>query len=263
MTTKVYLFRFFAISSLTVFLFLTILIPQTAARNLNASMAYLPKVLESPDEGIFAEMVIELDRVYTEGKIIRKVYPFVRSMQNVIKGEADFHMPLIINPYVDENKLPFRHISGEIWDIIFVIYSRTNNKITNIEIEAGKKQEKFPYIIETDRAHTSYFDFPIVDSSAIESSLKQVRHGRIDAFIFAQAETDYVLKELKFKDIARAPFKNYKSTFVVQNSKKGREVDKILTKALSLLEKDGTMARLRKKIQGTYIEWQPSEMSEQ
>ena len=229
-------------------------------KDLKASMAYLPQVLETTEKGVFSKMVKYIDDAYDGGKIIRDIYPFRRSIENIKKGKADFHIPLIKNPLINEKNLPFRYITSKVWDIVFIICSNRDAQISLADINRAKKRAKFPYIIHTDRAHVNYFDFPIEGSSHVEGSLKQVATKRIDAFIFAQAECDFVIRKLEQKyknNIHRSLYKYFQGTIVIQKGPKGDIVDNILTKSFYKMEKNGQLQKLRDIIQGKYIEWQP------
>lgn len=175
-------------------------------RDLNGSLAFLPDILESPDKGVFVDLVKAIDDVYTGGKITIKVYPFNRSVENVISGKADFHIPLFKNPLIPESKLPFRYVSANTGVVVLVLYSRKDKIITAEMINKAKDSNNFPYKIETDAGIKDFFDFPTVGSSSIEQSFGKLLRGRIDAFLFAQEESDFTLRNMKTKDIHREFF---------------------------------------------------------
>jgi len=112
----------FSICIVAIFFVTALNFSPASARDLIISMAQLPKILESPDEGIFVDMVKAMDNVY-DGKIERKVFPFARSIDNVIKGEADFHLPMIRNTIVPESSLPYAFSTDKTGDVCFVIFS--------------------------------------------------------------------------------------------------------------------------------------------
>ena len=104
---------------------------QTAhARDLQASLPYLPCVLETPERGAFIDLVKAIDDVYTEGRIIIKIYPFQRSLYNVVSGKADFHLPMFKNPAIPPEQLPFRHISLPMGNVVLVLYSHIDRPLT-------------------------------------------------------------------------------------------------------------------------------------
>ncbi|MBW1783932.1 MAG: hypothetical protein JRL30_24725 [Deltaproteobacteria bacterium] len=141
-------------------------------------------------------------------------------------------MPLLLNPDVSEDSLPFGHSTETIFDVVFVLYTNKKNKDID-PTNVGK------YVIETDRAHVGYFDFPIKPSDSIESSLKKVDMGRIDGFIFAMPETDAVLKRLGLKNIKRTEFRKFEVKIIIPKGQKGKEVDAILSKLIQTLKNNG------------------------
>lgn len=233
------------------------------AQDLKVSMAYLPRVLESTEEGTFAEMVSALDSAYSEGEIKKELFPFARSLHSVVAGDVDFHIPLIINPLLNPKDLPYRYATCKNWDIVFIICSNKENPISVEDIRNASNDKVFPYKILTDRAHVEFFEFPIHPVSHVEGALKQVSTGRADAFIFAQVECDYVIKRLPLKyqrTIHRAPFGYYKGTIVVQKGSHGDWVDSVLTVAFKTAESKGLLDLLDNiKRNNIYDDWQTSD----
>lgn len=226
------------------------------AKDLIASMAKLPVLIEDKDTGPFVELVKAIGDVYTEGKITREVYPFKRSLNNVIHGKADFHIPLIKNPLIPESSLPFRYSSLPTGPVAFVIYSHKDNPITKQVIEKASKKD-FPYKIDTLQGHTELFDFPTIENYDFESALKRILIKRIDAAIMPQEECDSVIRKLKLKDIHRSLYYEFDSMIVISKDKHGDEVDKILTHALEKLKADRRLEKINEKIHKSYIDWQP------
>ena len=60
--------------------------------------------------------------VDTEGRIKIDVFPYNRSIDNVIKGKADFQLPALRNSRV-KLELPYRFAKEKIGTVSFVIYS--------------------------------------------------------------------------------------------------------------------------------------------
>ena len=66
-----------------------------------ASLPYLPPLVESRDKGILVDLLKVMVEEHKGGNITWDVFSFARSLDNVEKGKADFHMPLVtpdINP---------------------------------------------------------------------------------------------------------------------------------------------------------------------
>jgi ABC-type amino acid transport substrate-binding protein len=223
---------------------------------LKSSLAFLPNILESPEKGVFVDLVKEIDKEYP-GEIEIKVFPFPRSLNNIITAKADFHMPMIRNKLVSDDSLPYRYVSEIMGYVYFVIYSNRANPITLDKLKKAEKLNKFPYKIETMRGFKDYFPFPVIDSSQVASSLKKVNLRRADAFIFAQEESDYTVRTLGLKEIHREMYDKFDDVMVIPKGKRGKEIDKILSKYISRLKARGTWQKLHLKVHVPYIEWQP------
>jgi len=249
----------FSICIVAIFFVTVLNFSPASARDLIISMAQLPKILESPDEGIFVDMVKAMDNVY-DGKIERKVFPFARSIDNVIKGEADFHLPMIRNTIVPESSLPYAFSTDKTGDVCFIIYSHKDNPVTLDTIKDAKTQQTFPLKIESQLGFRDYFDFPITDSTTIENSLKKISVKRIDAFIFAQEESDFVVNQLKLKDIHRELYQTFDDVFVIPKGPKGKEIDAVLSGCIKKLSSTGELKKLHDMIHPPYQKWQPYEM---
>lgn len=284
------------------------------ARDLKATLAYLPTLIDDANTGKYVEFLKAIDDAYEDGKIIKKVYPFERSIQNVLNGRADFHMPLLVNPLISEETLPYRYSTEDIGFVVFVLYTNIRNPITKKVLlntrykltEEGLKKfinvkgleglrdiknkeyknwgefcnavksklsaetfekfkdkisrEAFPYRIETDRAHIHFFDFPMIPKSRIKSSLRMVELGRIDGFIFAQEESDDVIKDNKYIHIKREYYQTYEVKLVLPKGKRGDEVDLLLTEAIRKLKASGKHKELAHRVHFPYKDWQPSKM---
>lgn len=239
-------------------LVLVFVIPNLSlARDLNASLAFLPKISESPDKGAFVDLVKAFDELYTEGTIQIKVYPFPRSIDNVIQGAADFHIPLIKNPIIPEEKLPYRYCSEATGKVVLVIYSHKDKPITIDQIKQAQSQKPFPYKMEVGSGLNGYFDFPIAISSGLDQSLKKVDAKRIDAFIWAQEEGDFLVKELKLKGIYRSNYGEFDDIIIIPKGPKGDEIDQILSDIIKKLRSSGRLEELHSKIHIPYDDWQP------
>ncbi len=79
----------------------------TAAQKLKASLAQMPVHAISKSEGIQVELIKAISAV-SGHDINIGVYSFARSVDNVIKGRADFHIPLIKNDIIptDHSLMP-------------------------------------------------------------------------------------------------------------------------------------------------------------
>jgi polar amino acid transport system substrate-binding protein len=226
-----------------------------------ASLAQLPGLTDSPNEGAFVDIVKAIDEVYEEGNIDINVYPLNRSVDNVLKKEADFHMPTVRNNKVDQSELPFSTVTKKVGDVVFVVYSNIDNKITTQMIDnAVKGNDQFPYKIEAPAGLESQFEFPYSGSNDLTQSIKKLEFKRIDALVWAQEETDTTIKDLKAKTIYREKYDIFDDTLIIQKGEKGEKIDKIISECLTKLEEQGKLKELYSKVHLPYDDWQPSQM---
>jgi polar amino acid transport system substrate-binding protein len=186
-----------------------LVLSQAEARDLKASLAYLPVLAESKDKGILVDLIRAMAEEYKDGTITWDVYPAARYMENVEKGRADCGMPQLVNPNISPDKLPFQWSSDIIFKVVFALYTNKNNK----EINPGNLKK---FKIETLNGEEDFFDFPVTGSPDIESGLKKVDMGRADGWIMAMPESDQTLKKLGLKNIKRWEYKKYDVRIVLQ-----------------------------------------------
>jgi polar amino acid transport system substrate-binding protein len=231
------------------------------SKDLTASVALLPNISESPEKGVFIDLIKAMNEQYPEGKFNIEVFPFGRSIDNVVAGKADFHIPMLRNPIVPEEKLPFRYASVPMGKVCFVIYSNKDNPITKEMIEKAMTQNPFPYKISMMRGLEGFFGFPGEGETSIEQMMEKVGKKRIDACIHAQEESDYVVNQLKLKDIHRESYTSFDDVVLVQKGEKGDEADKIISASLKALASSGRLEELHSKIHVPYQDWQPEKMN--
>ena len=218
------------------------------ARDLKASLGYVPMLSESPEKGILPELIKAMDKVYTGGTISIEVYPSQRALDNVIKGSHDFFMPMLKSDTMDLDALQFR-FSETLWTSIFVLYTNKNNTEINLKNLAK-------YKIETNRAIMEHFDFPTLPFANTESSLKKVDMGRVDGLIYGMTVTDPVLKELGLKNVKRTKYKVFEGPIVVAKGPKGKEVEAIILPLIKKLRENGTFEKIMAPLlHEKYIEW--------
>ena len=224
-----------------------ILINPVQARDLKASLGYVPMLCETPDKGILPDLLKAMDEIYTDGKIIIDVYPPPRAIDNVVKGSHDFFLPGMKSTAVDKDALLLR-FSETLWTSIFVLYA---NK--NVDIDMNNLGN---YKIETNPAVTGYFDFPVLPFASTESSLKKVDIGRIDGLIYAMGETDSVLKRLGLKNVKRIYYEAFEGPIMLAKGPKGDEVEKILLPLIKELRDNGTYAKIMAPmLNQQFVEW--------
>lgn len=227
------------------------------ARDLIANVGHLPPHAEmGPDgqpKGGFVEVVRAIDRVYTEGRIIIKVYPVARCVQKVVEGLADFFIPYIPNPEVPEASLPFSFVSEPVVDVSFVLYTQAGTPLLPLD-------RLYQYRIETLRGAAPHFPFKIFEIDSFEQGILKVIRGRSDGFIVEQDAADRFIRKSKIKNLRRTLYATWHSSILISKGPKGKEIDRILSNALHKLKTSGELQKITATIHRPYSEWQPYEM---
>lgn len=228
------------------------------AKDLIVSIPYIAGISEMKDEkpaGVFVEIYMEMQNHYKDGKIFFSgLYPFKRSVYNVITGQADFHFPMVRSAYVNSDKLPYNYVPEEIGKIAFILYTHSNKEELNL-----KNMDR--YKIEVLRGHKEYFNFNVIESNSIEQSLRKILRGRSDGLIHAQESVDVVLRKNKIKEIRRELFAEFESCIIVANNESGAAAKKVLSELLRKMKKDKSLYKyVGKGFLQSYNNWQPSKM---
>ena len=236
---------------------LLILSAKTFATDLRASLANLPihsqlNPLGKPHGG-FVDIVRAIDEVYNEGHISINIYPFARSLNNVVKGKADFHLPLIRLPHIAESSLPYAYVSEPVTQVSFVLYSYSQRAVLNMETPGL-------YRIATMQGHSHFFPFDVTPLSDIETGIKLVAAQRIDGFIMEQDAVDAYIRQARVSNIRRTLFVTLDSCIVIAKGARGQAVDKIISRALKTLKSTGQLAEINATIHQPYNPWQPADM---
>ncbi|MDR3555292.1 MAG: transporter substrate-binding domain-containing protein [Syntrophobacteraceae bacterium] len=221
-----------------------------AGETLNATLAQMPIYAISPTEGVEVNFVQAISRV-SGVPITISVNPFPRSMSYVTQEpiRADFHIPLIKNDIIPEDKLPYYYSEETIFHVNFTIYSLKGKDVNKDNLSKFK--------VETDAAHVGYFPFKAIPSNSIEQSLEKVSAGRIDAFVFADNATDPVLKKLGLHNIKRTLYKRFDVKIILPKTERGKQVDKILSAAIEKMRQTGEFQKIQGPIDMPYDDWQP------
>jgi polar amino acid transport system substrate-binding protein len=233
---------------------------QPQSKDLIATLAQVPGLIEPPGKGPFVDILKMIDDIYTDGNITFGIYPFARSIKNLLEGRADFHLPNFRNPYIPESKLPFRFVSEKIGVVSFVIYSNKDKIITRqMILDAVAKGGKFPYTIEIGAGSEPGYPFPGLPTNDLAQSLQKVQNKRVDAFIWAQEEGDQVVKELKLNAIRRSLWQDQDAVITIAKGPKADYLDKVLSECLRKLKASGRLQAVYDKVHLPYNNWQPSE----
>jgi len=207
------------------------------------SFGNLPVLAETKDKGILVNMVKALDKAMGSTSDIG-VFPFPRSIDNVVQGKAAYHLPELEDPKTDPASLPFDLSDTMFFKVHFVLYSTKGAGVT-LDNLASKK-------IETSMAHTRYFPFKIKGSSNFESSMKKVNAGRIDGFIFAMLEMDSLMAALKLDNIERQLYQSFEVRAILPKGQKGGDTDKYLKAGMDKLVASGEYAKIMGPLLGGF-----------
>ncbi len=220
----------------------------TMAADLQISLAQMPVYAENTEKGVLVDFSKAI--AAESGKSINiKVVPFARSMNNVVSGKADLHMPLIAIPDIDMSTLDYDYSTETIFHVNFTLYTKKGSGLTIDKLSSAK--------VETDIAHVAYFDFKINGTANIEQSLKKVNAGRIDAFIFADFASDPIVKNLNLTNIQRDLFKVYDVKIILPKGGREGETDTFLSQTIQKLRDKGEYAKIMGAIDTPYDNWQP------
>jgi polar amino acid transport system substrate-binding protein len=236
------------------------LIPGAAyGRDLKGSLGQLPGLVESPEKGTMVEVIKAMALEYHDGKIVLEVFPFGRSVANVIEGKADFHAPSVRDPDVVPD-IPFTWAKESMGVVSFVIYSNANKPLTRKAIEASIAGKAAPLKLECPPGFEIIAKVPAVPSNDLENSLLKLQKGRIDAVIWAQTEVDAVVRSKKMSFVHRELWKEMDGTIEIPKGPKGAELDKILSDLIRKLKSSGKMQKLWVAVHRPFEDWQPAKM---
>lgn len=212
------------------------------------SLGQMPFAAESKDKGAYVDIVKAMAKA-TGDTVDIQVVPFARSLGDVIERKVDMHLPLLQLPGAEKGTDAFDYSTDTVHRVNFVIFSGKTLDIT--PSNAGK------FHVETDAAHTGYFGFPITPSPSVESSIRKVDAGRLDAFIYADAPVDRLIRDNKLKNLKRQLFKRFDVKFVLPKGARGGEADKFITDAIAKLKASGEWSKLIAQLDASYDNWQP------
>jgi len=219
-----------------------------AAKDIVVSIAQLPVVSESRTKGVFVELVKALNREYKDGSISFSLYPFKRSLRNVQKGRADFHLPFMKSKKGERvlAEMGLEYAFERSNRVPFALYFNTSNTPIVDRVRKGFTLKDIAnFRIETDGAHVIFFDdIPIQYSTCIECSVKKLDRGRIDGFIFAAREVDHVVNTLALDNIDSALIHNFDAAPVFRSTAEGKETNRIISKLIKKLRSTGELAKI-------------------
>ena len=96
----------------------------------SAYLGLLPGLIDSDGSGPFVNLVKAIADLDDGIEVSVMVYPMSRATRSVVVGEADFNLPALRNPYIDESMLPYRFSSVTFGKVTHVLYSNSTAPIT-------------------------------------------------------------------------------------------------------------------------------------
>lgn len=228
-----------------------------SADSIVVSVAEIPLLAEADGRGAYITFLEELDVRFKEGEFDIQVYPFARSLKNIMDERADFHIPMIRSPYKSYESEPYLLSDASTGIVCFVIYSHVDAPVFREQLKGNLTQA---LNIDTIRGIQEMikFPFPVHEIAQIDHGLSRVINGRIDAFVFAQEETDFRLDALADSAyIHRAPLDCFDEVLVLPKNKRGYELNEKLSLLLAELKQEGTLDELRRDLHTDYKDWQP------
>lgn len=221
----------------------------------SAYLGLLPGLIDSNGTGPFVDLVKAIAGLDDGVEVSVMVYPMSRATRSVVVGEADFNLPALRNPYIDESMLPYRFSSASFGKVTHVLYSNSAAPITPAMV-LGYEYTKRDLLIE---GVTDFWPFSVKRSLSLEQSLGKLSRGRIDAFLWAQEEADFTLRKMGLTNIHRVYFGEFDDVFIIPKGPKGDAVDRFLSQSIERLRASGQLDKIYSGIHGPYQEWQPGE----
>jgi len=236
--------------SISILILILAFVYSAGAKNYKAAIA------ELPNTDYFVKLLKGIGEE-TNNTFEVEVVPKSRSIYLIEAKQVDLQCPQVEVPnpkMISDAKYDFS--TTVTFNVAMVLYTNKKKPISVEELKAGNQKK---YLIETETANASYFNFPISPSRSIEASLQKVNSGMIDGYIYTQSSTDKILKTLALKDVKRQKYDFYPSKFTLQKGAKGGELDKVLTDGINKMKANGKydaiMGGLVKS--GEYVDWQP------
>lgn len=205
--------------------------------------------------GTFIDMYKLMKRKYTKGSIILSgLFPFERSLKNVVEGRADIHLPIIRPENAEQLNLPYDFLPGKLGTAKFVLYTRADDKR---EINKNNIQN---YKIEIRRSHARFFDFSFSEGDNLESIFMKLLNKRIDGVIGPHDIVDSIISKNKYKNIKRQLFKEFEVHFAIPKGSKGERIKTLLTDFVKEFIIDPEYIEINSRVNIPYDNWQPYKM---
>lgn len=213
------------------------------AGDLVVHVAEVPSLAESSVKGGFINFIKALDEVYKYGVINVRVYPYTRAIYGVAQGDADFSLPAAFNPKRVDPPGNVRLSAVSFGKVSMVLYTHKDSSVQVADL--GGQRLKIVAV-------PTLWHFPVFRANGIPQAFNLLVSRRVDGVLGAQEESDYVLRDPKYKDIRRQHYGDFDDVFIVQNSERGQLVECVLSRSVEALRSSGRLADIYRGIHLPY-----------
>jgi len=229
---------------------LLILATPLAAQTAKVGIAIIPGESEKLTDMIPVAVSSVLNAAEIKHKI--QLYPFSRSLREVVTGKVNLHIPIIESPYVNYNEMAYDLSDTILWRVPFVIYSRADKPAPDLN-NLGN------YKLATELAHQALFNFPTLGIPKVKGAIQMVQMGRIDGFIYAAEAVDPIIIELKLNNIRRTLLGNFNVRGAFAKGSAGGDLDKAMARGLKIFKAKNAGLSGKSVWGQNYTNWQPYE----
>jgi len=224
------------------------------APDIVAAAVLLPGLVDSSTEGPLIDLMRALAATYPRGRMQIEAMPLARAVDSVVRGTADVGFPLVRTSRGADGMRPYRCSTTPLGSANFVLYSHKSRPLSFDGVRAAIAAPTFNLWIE---APAFDWGFPTQPFSNLESALRKISAGRIDALLWGQEAADNELRRLGLADIHRENYGDYDDVFLLPHGARGDFVDGVLTAAIDQLRRSGALAALYRRIHRPHDAWQP------
>lgn len=212
--------------------------------DVRVSLPLNPPMIVDETHGPLVTMIQAMGASFPQDRVtVTGVFPFARSVQNVIAGRADLHVPLIRNPHVPDAELPYDFTTQSLGFSVFVLYTNRGNPQARPD-QAGKLS------IEVEPDHLALFPHLGRRETPVDSGLRRVAQGSLDAYLCSMDAGDEALKRLGLTTVKRWEFETFMAYGVIAKGTRGGPVDQWFTQAFLRLQAEGKTPESR-----PFVDW--------
>lgn len=218
--------------------------------DLIVSLPFLPGLAESKEKGLLVDFVRAMDDIYEGNIFILGVFPFKRSINNILVGKADFHMPGLSVSAEKAEQLKYISSEETLFVVTFALYTQkgVDLDLNNLDL----------YKIEIDKGLLDFFPKHFIPSFSIKQSIKKLCANRIDGFIFAAKETDEVIDNLSLTSkISSCMYQKYEVKILFPTGNRGKKVESIISSLVKKLKENNKQKEILGPILAYYENWHP------